>query len=143
MKNFTWDDIILENFIKASNGELEFVSVDGKINKETYSAWCAIQDEYIKTMDSETIEMKKYKKVCYKYAIALRNWLLDPVVGNKKHTEVNKLFIEKEKLSNDLFNNDTNVDWDLLIAKASIGATFRIDSRNIRAKEFFNILKAL
>ena len=143
MKNFTWDDIMLENFIKASNGELEFVSVDGKINNETQSAWFAIQDQYVYTMDSETVEMKKYKKVCYKYAIALRNWLLDPVVGNKKDMEVNKLFMEKEKLSNDLFNDDGAADWDLLIAKASIGATFRIDSRNIRAKEFFNILKAL
>lgn len=143
MKNFTWDDIMLENFIKASNGELEFVSVDGKINGETQSAWFAIQDQYVYTMDSETVEMKKYKKVCYKYAIALRNWLLDPVVGNRKDMEVNKLFMEKEKLSNELFNDDTNADWDLLIAKASIGATFRIDSRNIRAKEFFNILKAL
>ena len=143
MKNYTWDDIMLENFIKASNGELEFVSVDGKINDETQSAWFAIQDQYVYTMDSETVEMKKYKKVCYKYAIALRNWLLEPVVGNKKDMEVNKLFMEKEKLSNELFNDDVNADWDLLIAKASIGATFRIDSRNIRAKEFFNILKAL
>lgn len=143
MKNYTWDDIMLDNFIKASNGELEFVSIDGKINNETQSAWFSIQDQYVYTMDSETVEMKKYKKVCYKYAIALRNWLLDPVVGNRKDMEVNKLFMEKEKLSNELFNDDVKPDWDLLIAKASIGATFRIDSRNIRAKEFFNILKAL
>ena len=140
--NYTWDNIILDNFIKAGKGNLNFVSKDGLINEETYSSWCAIQDEYIKTMDSETIEMKRYKRVCFKYVQKLQEWTENPILEGKIFNEVNSLFIEKQKLSNDLFNSEV-VDWDKIIAQATLGSKFRIDSHVMRAKEFFNIIKLL
>lgn len=140
--NYEWDNIVLDNFIKASDGELRFVSKDGVINEETRSSWYKIQDSYIEAMNSESIEIKKFKKISYRYLLKLREWLLNPIEGNRTQIEVNKLFIEKQKLSEKLFTNE-KTDWDLLIAKASIAATFRINSKEFRAKEFFNILKAL
>ena len=140
--NYTWDDIILDNFINASRGQLEFVSKTGELNKETQTAWFAIQDSYIQTMDSETVEIKKYKKLCYKYVVKLREWLLNPKVGNRVDMEVNRLFMEKEALASQIFSDELT-DWDLMIAKVSIGAQFRLNSKEMRAKEFFNIIKAL
>ena len=140
--NYTWENIILNNFIKASKGNLSFVAENGIITEETVSAWFKIQDEYIQTMDSETTEIKRYKKICYKYAVKLREWMFDPREGTKVYSEVNKLYIQKQKLSKEIFTNEVT-DWDKLVAKASISAQFRIDSHVLRAKEFFNILKSL
>lgn len=140
--NYTWDNIILDNFIKASKGNLAFVNDSGIITEDTVSAWFKIQDEYIQTMDSETIDIKRYKKLCYKYAVKLREWMFDPREGTKVYSEVNKLYIKKKKLSSEIFNNEVT-DWDKIVAKASIASQFRIDSHVWRAKEFFNILKSL
>lgn len=140
--NYTWDNIILDNFIKASKGNLTFVAESGEITEETVSAWFKIQDEYIQTMDSETIEIKRYKKICYKYAVKLREWMFDPREGTRVYSEVNKLYIQKQKLAKEIFSDEVT-DWDKLVAKASIGSQFRIDSQTMRAKEFFNIIKVL
>ena len=140
--NYTWDDITLEHFIKAGKGNLNFVSKDGLINDETYSSWCAIQDEYIKTMDSETIEMKRYKNVCFKYVQKLQEWAKNPQLSGRVYMEVNKLYIEKTKISDGLFAEES-VNWDKIIAQTTLGSKFRIDSHTMRAKEFFNIIKVL
>ena len=140
--NYTWDDIILDNFIKAGKGNLNLVSKNGIINKETYSAWCAIQDEYIKTMDSETIEMKRYKNICFKYVQKLQEWTKNPMLKGKVFNEVNSLYIEKKKLSDSLFNSES-VNWDKIIAQTTLSSKFRIDAKVMRAKEFFNIIKVL
>lgn len=138
--NYTWDNIVLDNFVKAINGKLEYVAVDGIINEETESAWGKIQDDYIRVMNSETVEIKRYKKLCFNYAVKLREWLQNPIENNRTFIELNKLFIAKKKLAYQIFTEDT-VDWDRLIAQASISANFRIVSTEMRAKEFFNILK--
>jgi len=140
--NYTWDEIILIDFIKASKGDLSKVSKDGKLNEETQNAWFKIQDEYIATMDSESIDVKRFKSVCYKYADKLRQYILNPNVKSKLYNEVNSLFIEKNKLSKAIFNNES-VDWDENIAKVTVNAGFRIIDTEIRAKEFFNLIKIM
>ena len=142
MNNYTWDDIMLENFIKASNGELEFVSVDGKINDETEDCWFSIKDRYIMTMGNESIDMKKYKKVCYKYAVALQKWILDPKINSRLYMEVNKLFAEKQHLANKMFSEE-EMDWDELIARVTNASKMRVSAKDWLAKEFFNLLKVL
>lgn len=141
--NYTWDNIVLGKFIKASKGDLSHVSTNGVINNETISAWFKIQDEYVLTMDSETIEIKKFKKVCFKYATKLREYLLNPKEGSRLNTEVNQLFMEKTKLAKELFSEES-VKWDEIIAKTSIGiGGARIIATEITAKEFFNYIKVL
>jgi len=141
--NYTWDNIKLDNFIKASKGDLSHVSTNGIINKETVSAWFKIQDEYVLTMDSETIEIKKFKRVCFKYATKLREYIMNPKEGSRLNTEVNQLFMEKTKLAKELFNDEA-VKWDEVIAKTSIGiGGSRIIVTEMTAKEFFNYIKVL
>lgn len=141
--NYNWDNIVLDSFIKASKGDLSHVSTNGMINKDTAIAWFKIQDEYVLTMDSETIEIKKFKTVCFKYATKLREYLLNPKEGSRLNTEVNQLFMEKTKLSKDLFSEES-VKWDEVIAKTSIAiGGSRIIATEITAKEFFNYIKVL
>lgn len=139
--NYTWDDIKLNNFIKASEGDLGYVSKNNEINKDTLDAWFSIQDEYIRVLDLETIQMKRYKKVCYNYVKSLQQWIMEPIDGSKLFNKVNKLYIEKTKLTESMFN-DEKKDWDVLIAQVTLSTKQRVNGDWL-AKEFFNLIKVL
>ena len=139
--NYTWDDIKLNNFIKASEGDLSYVSKNNEINKDTLDAWFSIQDQYIRVLDLETIQMKRYKKVCYNYAKSLQQWIIEPTNGSKLFNKVNQLYIEKTKLAESMFN-DEKKDWDVLIAQVTLSTKQRVNGDWL-AKEFFNLIKVL
>lgn len=139
--NYTWDDIKLNNFIKASEGDLSYVSKKNEINKDTLDAWFSIQDQYIRVLDLETIQMKRYKKVCYNYAKSLQQWIIEPTEGSKLFNKVNQLYIEKTKLAESMFN-DEKKDWDVLIAQVTLSTKQRVNGEWL-AKEFFNLIKVL
>lgn len=140
--NYNWDDIPLENFIKASEGDFCFVAKNGRINSETKTSWFSIQDKYIEVMELESIEVKKYKTACYNYAIALKEWILNPKRNSKDFVKVNRLYIQKEKLSKAIFSQE-KTDWDKLIAKCTLNAKQRINAKEWLAKEFFNLIKVM
>ena len=139
--NYTWDDIKLNNFIKASEGDLSYVSKNNEMNKDTLDAWFSIQDQYIRVLDLETIQMKRYKKVCYNYAKLLQQWIMEPTNGSKLFNKVNQLYIEKTKLAESMFN-DEKKDWDVLIAQVTLSTKQRVNGDWL-AKEFFNLIKVL
>ena len=140
--NYTWEDIPLKNFIKCSEGELEFVSKNNKLNMKSLDAWFLIQDKYIETMDLESRQIKRYKRVSFDYAVALQEWILNPTFESRLYTKVNALFIERQGIADEIFH-DEKMDWDKMIGQATYKAGQRINAVEWRAKEFFNLIKAM
>ena len=140
--NYTWENISLNNFIKCSEGNLEFVSKNNELNKHSLDAWFEIQDKYIETMDLESRQIKRYKRVCFDYAVALQKWILNPSFESRLYTKVNALFIEKKGLMDEIFH-DEKMDWDRMIGQATYKAGQRINAIEWTAKEFFNLIKAM
>lgn len=140
--NYDWENISLNSFIKCSEGNIEFVSKDGEINEKSLDAWFSIQDKYIETMDLETRQIKRYKRVSYEYAKALQEWILNPSFKSRLYTKVNALFIERKEIADEIFSEEKK-DWDKLIGEVTLHAGQRVNAIEWTAKEFFNLIKAM
>jgi len=143
-KNHTLETISLFAWIKIAEGELRYISLNEIENKESLNAWYLMQDEYIALFGGDSIDMKKYKHLCFTYLQLLCEWVKNPVFIGSIVTELNEMFAEKEALQKKVFKSETDkMDLGEMVASVSIAVKYHIDSKKMTAKEFFNIVKAL
>lgn len=142
--NYTFETIPLNRWIKCSDGDLSYLSINGKGNAETLDAWYKMQDDYIALFGGDSAEIKEYKRICTDYVNALAEWIESPKLIGRQLTVVNDLFEEKEQLQKVIFKKEVDkMDYGTLIASVSIKIRMRIERDKYTAKEFFELIKAL
>ena len=143
-RNFTFEEITLNRWIKCSEGDLSYIAKNGKLNSESVDSWHKIQDDYLLLFGGDSDEMKQYKRVCTDYVNALAEWIENPNLVGKQYTLVNDLYIEKEQLQSEIFKVEVEkMNFSDLIARVSIKIRMRIEKDKYTAKEFFELIKAL
>lgn len=139
---FTFRNIPMDRWIRATEGDLSALSKSNKMTNKSQEQWFKLQDEYVLFFGGDSREMKRYKRVLVDYHNALADWIQEPQMTGKLFMQVNLLFEEKNELQNKIYD-DNEQNFGELVARASISAGYHIDTKNITALQFFNIIKAL
>ena len=140
-KNYNLENIILRKFVQVQEGQLDKLSIDGKINSETENDYFKLIDDVNNIFDEKNIETEKEKRLLIDYVNLLKKVIEGGQKDRRAVTELNMMYSDVQALFNK--NHEPKTKWDDVIANVSTRLKFYIDTSKMKAKEFLFLLKNL
>lgn len=130
------DEIPLYNWFKCVDGQVEYVVIAGKVSKiGQMEAWTRVYDSYLKEFGLNKT-YKRYLLLLKKKALLEAEYV---ITGDR--FKLTKIEVEERKLKNMLETQDEGITSDQALIYMSKWLGYRINPKEITAKEYFVILK--